>query len=320
MTISVVIPTYNLMSTRGTATLARVLHAVMDQQRPPDEIIVADSSSDGTDEFIAREYPSVTLVHSDERMYAGEARNRGAAEAKGKILAFIDSDCVPASAWLVALAEAYEDASVSAVTGPIRGPEAETLFARIDRIMHLNHLAHLETASTTNHASTSNLSVRTEVFRELGGFPIGLAANEDYAFCTRLVVRYGPITVARGAVVQHVSQDTLNGLLHHQRRFGHGFVDGRRADPTLPGAFAVRHPTLIPTLPVMRAAAIIVRLARHNRQDLSELMAHPVLFARALGAWTRGIREAIAGGQIEWDLPCAPDDPAAKASSPEAGG
>ena len=79
-------------------------------------------------------------------------------------------------------------------------------------------------------------------------------------------------------------------------------MDGRREDPTLPGAFAVRHPWLIPLLPVMRGTAILARLARYNRHDLATLLSHPVLFARALGAWTQGIREGVRGGEIEWDL------------------
>jgi len=315
----VIIPSYNVVSGKGEAVLRTALSAVADQELPPDEVILVDTSADGTDAFVREHYPWVTVAHRDERMYAGEARNAGARAASGDVLAFIDADCAPAPTWLAALGDAFARTGAAAVTGPMRGPADEPLIARVDRILHLNHMAHLETAARTMRASTSNLAVRADVFHELGGFPADLAANEDYVFCNKLVAAHGPISVAREAAVCHLSPSTLERLLHHQRRFGHGFVDGRREDPTLPGAFAVRHPALIPLLPLMRGAGIIARLAQHNRRDLLTLLGHPVLFARALGAWTQGIREGVRGEPIEWDMRLSATTAAGHGETPAGG-
>jgi len=301
MTISVVIPGYNVISGKGERVLRTVLDAILAQERAPDEIILSDSSTDGTGEFVSANYPHVSMAHSSARMYAGVARNNGVAVASGDVVAFLDADCAPCPGWLGALERAYVDRGAVAVTGPLGGPPNENAYSRMDRILHLNHLARLWTAHETSRASTSNFSVRRDVFLSLGGFP-DVAANEDAIFTSKLVEAHGPIAVAPDAIVYHLSPSTPEALLHHQRRFGCGFVDGRREDPSLPGAFAIRHPALVPLLPLIRGSAIISRLARHNRRDLATLMSHPLLFTRALAAWTRGIRDGLRGDEVEWDL------------------
>lgn len=305
---TIVIPTYNVISTRGERVFRRCLEALSAQDVAPAEIIIADSSTDGTEEFAAEALPQATIVHSAERMLSGRARNTGAAQARSEIIAFIDSDCVAAPGWIRALERAFADhPEAQGATGPVRPDPEQNIAGQIDCILHLNHLSHFETDHWAVRASTSNLAVRRSAFEELGGFPADVVGNPDYVFTKRLTERYGPLRVEREAAVYHAGRDSVGALLHHQRRFGCGFVDGRREDPSLPGAFAIRHPALVPILPIIRGSAIVARLARHNRRDLATLMSHPVLFARALTAWTQGIRDGLRGNEVEWDLQHGPD-------------
>ncbi|WP_158602959.1 glycosyltransferase, partial [Jiangella rhizosphaerae] len=55
------------------------------------------------------------LVRLDERGRPPVARNAGAAVATGDVLAFVDSDCVPAAGWLSALLPHFADPDVAAV-------------------------------------------------------------------------------------------------------------------------------------------------------------------------------------------------------------
>lgn len=301
MRLTVLVPSWNVESTRGTMRVC--LESIINQESPADEIIVIDSSDDSTTDVIRSFEPRVRLIHLSRRTYAGDALNLGAREAGGEVIAFIDSDCVASPTWLSGIRKGYdENPEAVGVTGPIRGPENENVFATVDRILHLNHLSCLETAKWVCRASTTNLSVRKEPFLDVGGFPENLLGNKDYIMCKALTAKYGPLRVHPEAVVYHLSRDSLESLLFHQRRFGHGFVAGRRRDPSLSGSFFVRHPALIPIMPVMRGAALAVRLATHSRSDFWAFVSHPVLFARALAAWTRGVQEAVRGKAIEgWD-------------------
>lgn len=89
--ISVIVPIYNT----GTP-LKRCIDSLLSQTYSPIEIIlVDDGSTDGITSSICQEYkrnhPSIVLIHQ-ENGGAAKARNTGIVNAKGRFLAFVDSD------------------------------------------------------------------------------------------------------------------------------------------------------------------------------------------------------------------------------------
>ena len=89
MNVSVVVPTRN----RSTL-LAMTLRSVLRQQQVDLEVIVIDeASTDGTAALLAALGDSrVRVIHHDRPRGVSSARNRGAAEARGEWLAFVDDD------------------------------------------------------------------------------------------------------------------------------------------------------------------------------------------------------------------------------------
>ena len=82
--VSVVIPCYN-----GIRTMERTLGALAAQKtETPYEVIVVDSSDDGTDRMIAEKYPDVRLFHLPEKTLPGSGRNLGVKKSRGKYIAF----------------------------------------------------------------------------------------------------------------------------------------------------------------------------------------------------------------------------------------
>lgn len=88
--LSVVMPVYNV-----APYLPRCLDSLLAQTRPPDEIIaVDDGATDACPEILAdyaRRMPNLRVVRQTNGGLSA-ARNTGIAEARGKYLAFIDSD------------------------------------------------------------------------------------------------------------------------------------------------------------------------------------------------------------------------------------
>src|SRR5439155_14807194 len=78
-------------------------------------IVVDDGSTDGTAE-IARRH-SVKLVQTDN-FGLSSARNTGAAEATGEIVAYLDSDARPDPHWLRYLVHAFANGGYAGVGGP----------------------------------------------------------------------------------------------------------------------------------------------------------------------------------------------------------
>lgn len=85
-TVSAIIPAFN-----AAAFIADAIESVLTQSRPPEEIIVVDDGSSDETGTIAGKYPQVTLVRQDNAGQ-GAARNRGAEQARGELLAFLDAD------------------------------------------------------------------------------------------------------------------------------------------------------------------------------------------------------------------------------------
>ncbi len=166
--VSVIVPARN-----AETTLPRALDALARQSfgKPYEVIVVDNGSADRTAE-IARDHPiGATVVRNEPGQGPGSARNRGALEATGPVLAFTDSDCYPTADWLEQGLRAMADTdllqgAVSPDPGASRGP--------FDR-----------TVSVTGESGfyeTANLFVRRSLFDAIGGFEDWVVAGGDGLF------------------------------------------------------------------------------------------------------------------------------------------
>jgi glycosyltransferase involved in cell wall biosynthesis len=90
--VSVITPTYN-----SSSTLKRALDSIYGQSLLPREIIVVDDGSDDWEQsrLIATSYPgciAIRFIHMDKNQGPSTARNIGISAARGRYLAFLDSD------------------------------------------------------------------------------------------------------------------------------------------------------------------------------------------------------------------------------------
>lgn len=161
--VSVIVPTRN-----RARYLRDVLGALAKQLYPFDriEVIVVDNAStDGTEDVVreamaACPFPVRYLCKEDDGPAA--SRNRGAEMATGDILAFTDSDCVPASDWIRNAAGNFEE-GVGLVCGPIR-----PVFDDQDPPFFMHQI--YEVRHEDGLYATANTFYRRDVFLELGGF------------------------------------------------------------------------------------------------------------------------------------------------------
>jgi glycosyltransferase involved in cell wall biosynthesis len=114
--ISFVIPAYNEES-----YIRLCLDAIMREiaGREGYEIIVVDNNSnDKTCEIVAKEYPSVKLIH-EPRRGANSAREAGFVVSKGDLVAFLDSDTELIPGWIDRAERAFaKDPELVCLSGP----------------------------------------------------------------------------------------------------------------------------------------------------------------------------------------------------------
>lgn len=107
--VDVVIPTFN-----GREHLVICLRALAEQDHEDFRVILVDNgSSDGTEEWVARDYPDVELVRFESNVGFSAAVNAGIARGSAPYVALLNNDTAPDPGWLSALVEGL-DADVGA--------------------------------------------------------------------------------------------------------------------------------------------------------------------------------------------------------------
>jgi glycosyltransferase involved in cell wall biosynthesis len=184
MYASLIIPTQN-----RAAMLARTLESVANVVNPLEsvEMIVVDNgSTDGTADVckaIGARFPR----HRWRYVYEGmpgllSGRHRGAREARGDILCYLDDDVLLAPGWLDGIREAFRDSNVALVGGPSR-PKFETppppwldeLWWRFEGGRSFGTLSLIDLGAERQPVDPCrvwglNFSIRRRVFQDCGGF------------------------------------------------------------------------------------------------------------------------------------------------------
>lgn len=83
------------------------------------EVIVADSSSDGTPALVARRFPWVRLLHFDMPLPVPVLRGRGIAVARGALIAILDPYSVAAGDWVERLLAAHASGANLVIGGAV---------------------------------------------------------------------------------------------------------------------------------------------------------------------------------------------------------
>jgi len=282
--LSVVIPSY-----RAEATLARVLTAVGPQVRGrAREVIVVDSSADGSAARVCARFPWVRLIELDERTLPGRARNIGALAAESDRLAFLDADVVPEEGCLDAL-ERRLVPGVDLVVGAVCNGTPRSPTGTAGYLLEFLDFAPFR-RTPPKHGVGCALLVRRSAFDRVGGFPEDLWPAEDTVFSLR-VTECSPLEFVTTARVAHLNRRGLRPYLAHQRVLGASFALASK-HAALPGSrFAA--PPFVFVAGALRLASLALRLRHHPRAALAAFALVPWLVL-GLAAWNLGAISARA--------------------------
>lgn len=277
--ISVVIPSY-----KAEQHIERCLQSVIRQKIDAEyEIIVVDSSRDGTPAIIQSRFPGVRLIHREQQTYPGAARNLGAQAAKAGILAFIDSDCIAAEDWLAMGLQSMQE-GYKIVGGSVWNANPESLVSVADYILTFNEFVSGMPSRTVLGMPSCNLFCSKEVFEEVGGFDDGLRVGEDTLFCHKANKDY-PLLFNPQCLVNHTNRTSFRSFLKHHHLFGEGSAKLRKSVP-LSGAVFVNYPILTPVLPFARFVRIAARMTKGKMMG-SFLVSSPLVFL-GVCSWSWG--------------------------------
>ena len=176
--ISVIIPAYN-----EEQYLHDCLNSILDLNYPKEkyEIIVVDNGSTDNTVSIAINLSDQVILFPEGRTIAA-VRNKGASVAKGKILAFLDADCLVAPNWLEAAVELLTGSLIGVVGARPIAPEKGSTWVQRARASVL-----VKSKNTrVSWLSSGNFIVKAELFQQAGGFDEKLETAEDVDLSFRL--------------------------------------------------------------------------------------------------------------------------------------
>ncbi|MCI4346275.1 MAG: glycosyltransferase [Thermoplasmata archaeon] len=291
-TVSVVVTVLN------DPRVERTLRSLLEQRRPPTEILVDDGGGgEGVRriaERLAAEDPRV--IHLDAPGNIPESRNLALQKARGEFVAFLDADEVAPPGWLEALLAPFVDRSIGFTGGPTPAlpGSARTIGARFYD-GYLRRFYDVEARAHVHALPMGNSAWRAEVFDRVGLLDTSLyrkAASEDQEVALRaLAAGYRGVYVPEAWVGHDFSDLSTRSLLRKQRIYAEGgYVVWRRAKSTYEASPARLAPYLLgPALLVLGAVFVIfppLRLAG----ELAALGGVLVLSGLALGLTASGIR------------------------------
>jgi GT2 family glycosyltransferase len=197
---SIVIPLWNNVAYTH-ACLVRL--AAVSPAGTFEVVLVDNGSTDGTAELLAALSGDVRIVRNERNLGFSRACNQGAEVATGRHLVFLNNDTEPHPGWLEPLVEVLDsEPDVGVVGSKLLFPNGLVQHAGVwmvgdgsGQYLHGYHRLYLavpddpavEQRCDVQVVTGAALAIRTDLFRELGGFDEGYwNGNEDVDLCLKV--------------------------------------------------------------------------------------------------------------------------------------
>lgn len=216
MKVSVVLCTY---SDDLFDDFIEAAESVLNQTYENIELIIVVDGNDRVCEMVKGEYgenDTVRIFCSDTNQGLSASRNIAIDKATGDVMAFIDDDAIADPSWIEELVGVYDSNEDAIAAGGRMAPEwvagkPSFLPEEYYWLVGVTHRGFAEAGEEVRNTFGSNISFRTDVLRELGGFEPSVGRQgeknlqkHETEFCARMRRDYGRGVIYNpDAVVYH---------------------------------------------------------------------------------------------------------------------
>jgi len=203
LNISVIVPFFN-----EEKYIRQSIESLRNQdfERSRYELIFVDNNSTDGSRAIVEEYADVILL-SEERPGAYAARNRGAMQAHGAILAFTDADVSVEKDWLAEIENWITAGEVDFVIGNHCFAENASQFLKFYEHHESQKMEYVTRCFDQKYClnSAANMAIKKEFFNLAGMFNPDIARGGDIEFVQRYVKKMSHPRIAynRNMIVHH---------------------------------------------------------------------------------------------------------------------
>lgn len=209
-------------------SIGRLLQALLDQTRKPDEIVIVDGGSvDKTIDIIRHFQKKDSVVKLlVEECSVSKGRNLAISLAKGEIVVMTDAGCVPYSDWLEKLVYFFRHKEVDIVAGFYDMPTSNGFSKAVSCFLGIPE-ERFDPVSFL--PSTRSVAFRKSVWEKVGGFDERLGnTGEDTLFFARAVKSgFKIVRVKEARVVwEEVKKLTLKDFFNKISNYAKGDISG----------------------------------------------------------------------------------------------
>ncbi len=219
--VSVIVPVYN-----NSELLRKCLTALENQTYPRElyEVVVVDNASQEDINSVVKDFEGVRLTY-ESKPGSYVARNQGISVAKGEVIAFTDSDCIPAEDWIEkGVKNLFKIENCGLVAGKIEGifknRERPSAIEFYDSFF-LNQKKYIK----EKFAATANLFTYSKVIEKVGVFNSELKSNGDREWGNRVFAAGYQLSYADEVCIQHPMRNSWGQLYKKTTRIVGGQYD-----------------------------------------------------------------------------------------------
>ncbi len=254
--LSIIIPSYNNLN-----IITNCLDSILNQNSHYKyEVIVVDSSDKDDYSQLPVKYPGLKLISLNKRTFPGTARNVGVQKARGKLIAFTDSDCIVASDWIDKILFEHGQRGRILISGSIENGTPQNYIGTSEYIIEFSDFIPQKRSRLVDNIPTCNFSIERELFMQIGQLA-DVIKGSDTLFCYQVLDKEIPIMFVPSIKVYHQNRCQLNQYLKNQFELGSGAYQIRKIK-NIPGTILTKSKILVPFLIPFRVLTTIRKVTR----------------------------------------------------------
>jgi GT2 family glycosyltransferase len=206
-----------VLSFRNEPGLVAAVQSILAQEEPLVEVVVVNSGGRDPTETLRKAGIDVPVIHREERLYAGGARNLGIGATRAPYVAFLAGDCVAMPGWVLGRLRSHRTGALAVASAMVNAyPRNDFAWAS-----YILHYTYRMPGIPPDMAGLYSVSYARELFDRFGRFREDLRAGEDTEFNARIAEAVR-IEWAPHICTAHRHPTSLQWLLRDQ------YVRGRR--------------------------------------------------------------------------------------------
>jgi GT2 family glycosyltransferase len=231
--VSVVVCTY---TEQRWDDLVAAVASVRAQRVPGLEVVVAVDHEPALESRVRRELPGVVLAVNRGTRGLSDTRNAGVAASRGRVVVFLDDDCVASPDWLGRLVAHFASAGVAGVGGAVvprwDGGRPAWFPTEFDWVVGCSYRGLPARTAAVRNPIGANMAFRRDALTAAGGFRDGLGrigrvplGCEETELCLRIQARLPGARVVydpRAAVTHRVPAARAEWRYFAARCWGEG--------------------------------------------------------------------------------------------------